>query len=114
MTHFKPAESTGTVPVDSHDGRDGLGDYRPPEVYRNNYYLWRFMIDKRYQNRGCGTLAVRRLALDFIRTWPSGKAEYCALSKESENEVALKWYRSMGWKENGRIDGEEIVAVLKL
>ena len=95
------------------DDGDSSGDNRAPKIYKNNYYLWRLMIDKRYQKRGYGTEAVK-LALDFIRTWPSGEAEYCALSYEPENEVAIKWYRSMGWEENGEMDGEEVVAVLKL
>lgn len=56
----------------------------------------------------------KEAALDFIRTWPCGKAEYCALSYEPENEAAAKLYHSMGFAENGEMDGDEIVAVLKL
>ena len=89
------------------DGEEG------PKALKNNYSLWRLMIDKRYQNRGYGREAIR-LALDFIRTWPCGKAEYCALSYEPENEVAKKLYHSFGFEENGEMDGDEIVAVLKL
>jgi len=55
-----------------------------------------------------------KLAFDFIRTWPCGKAEYCSLSCEPENEVARGLYRSLGFMENGEMDGDEIVAVLKL
>ena len=33
---------------------------------------------------------------------------------EPENEVAKKLYRSFGFEENGEMDGDEIVAVLKL
>ena len=88
-------------------------DHTPPTVYKNNYYLWRLMIDKRYQKKGYGTEVVK-LALDFIRAWPCGEAEYCALSYEPENEVAIKWYHSMGWVENGETDSEEVVCVLKL
>ena len=71
------------------------------------------MIGKKYQNRGYGKEAVR-LALEFIRTWPCGKAEYCSLSYEPENEVAANLYRSFGFEENGEMDGDEIVMVLKL
>ena len=84
-----------------------------PESLRNNYSLWRLMIDKRYQGKGFGREAVR-LALEFIRTWPHGKAEYCVLSYEPENEVAKKLYASFGFVENGEMDGDEVVAVLKL
>lgn len=71
------------------------------------------MIDKRYQGKGFGREAVR-LALEFIRTWPHGKAEYCALSYNPENEVARKLYASFGFAENGDTDDDEAVAVLKL
>ena len=84
-----------------------------PEVLNDNYSLWRLMIDEKYQRQGFGKKAVR-LALEFIRTWPCGKAEYCVLSYEPENEVARKMYHSLGFVENGDMEGDEIVAVLKL
>ena len=84
-----------------------------PEIAKGNYSLWRLMIDKRYQKRGYGKEAIK-LALDFIRTWPCEKAEYCWLSYEPDNEVARQLYRSFGFEETGEMDGDEIVAVLKL
>ncbi|MBO4353722.1 MAG: GNAT family N-acetyltransferase [Clostridia bacterium] len=86
---------------------------KAPEILKNNYSIWRLMIDKRYQKRGYGREAIK-LALDFIKTWPCGKAEYCSLSYEPENEVGAKLYHSLGFTENGEMDGDEIVAVLKL
>ena len=84
-----------------------------PSALKNNYSLWRLMIDKRYQNRGYGREAIR-LALDFVRTWPCGKAEYCEVSYEQDNEIAANLYHSIGFAVNGEMDGDEIVAVLKL
>ena len=84
-----------------------------PEILKNNYSIWRLMIDKRYQGRGYGKEAMQ-LALDYVRTFPCGKAEYCSLSYEPENDVAAKLYHSFGFKENGEMDGDEIVAVIKL
>ena len=71
------------------------------------------MIDKRYQGSGFGREALI-LALDFIRTWPCGKAEFCRVSCEPGNETARKLYASFGFEETGEMDGDEIVAVLKL
>jgi diamine N-acetyltransferase len=82
-------------------------------VEKDNYEIWRFMIDKRYQGRGYGRDALK-LALDFIRTWPCGKAEFCWISYEPENEIARKLYASFGFEETDEMDGDEIVAVLKL
>lgn len=81
----------------------------------NNYLIWRFMIDKNYQNKGYGKEAMR-LALDFMRTWPCGEADYCWLSYEPENEVARKLYASFGFIEEKEMpEGwNEIPAILKL
>ncbi len=79
-----------------------------------NYLIWRFMIDGRHQKKGYGQEAMR-LALDYIRTFPCGKAGCCWLSYEPENEVARKLYRSFGFEETDRPDGwDEVPAVLKL
>ncbi len=92
---------------------EAFDDVEAPESLRNSYSIWRLMIDKKHQGRGYGREAIR-LALDFIRTWPCGKAEYCEISYEPENENAAKLYHSFGFEENGETDGDEIVAVLKL
>ena len=84
-----------------------------PAIAKGNYNLWRFMIDKSYQNRGFGREAVR-LALDFIKSFPCGEAEYCWLSYEPENAVARQLYRSFGFEETGEMDGEELIAALRL
>lgn len=84
-----------------------------PDIAKGNYNLWRLMIDRKYQNRGFGKEAVR-LALEFIKTFPCGKAEYCWLSYEPENNTARQLYSSFGFQETGEKDGEELIAVLKL
>jgi len=84
-----------------------------PSIAKGNYNLWRLMIDKAYQRRGYGKEAVQ-LALDFIKSFPCGKAEYCWLSYEPENEAARQLYRSFGFSETGDTDGEELIAVLRL
>ena len=84
-----------------------------PAIAQNNYDLRRLMIDIKYQGRGYGKEALN-LALEFIRTFPCGRAEYCWLSYEPENKVARDLYRSFGFVETGEKDGEELIAVLKL
>ena len=84
-----------------------------PKIAKGNYNLWRLMIDKAYQNNGFGKEVVK-LALDFVKTFPCGKAECCWLSYEPENQVARKLYSSFGFVETGDTDGEELIAVLKL
>lgn len=84
-----------------------------PPVAIGNYNLWRLMIDRKYQNKGYGKEALS-LALDFIKSLPCGKAEYCWLSYEPENDIARYLYHSFGFVETGEMDGEELIATLKL
>ena len=87
------------------------------EMVKKSYCLWRFMIDKRYQRKGYGRKAMQ-LALDYIKTFPCGKADACWLSYEPENEVAKKLYASFGFVEQPQFykggEGEEIPAILNL
>lgn len=86
-----------------------------PEFMKNNYFVWRFMIDKNYQGNGYGKEAFKQL-LEFIKTFPNGKSELCWLSYEPENEVAKKMYASFGFVEAPEFykEGEEMPAILKL
>lgn len=95
-------------------GYDVDDDYsNAPKIAFGNYNIWRFMIDKNYQNKGYGRKALE-LALDYIKTFPCGKAEYCYLSYEPNNVVAKKLYAEFGFEENGEMDDDELIAVLKL
>ena len=82
---------------------------------RNSYIIWRLMIDRRYQGKGYGRAAMQ-LALDFVRTFPCGEADYCWLSYEPENTVAQNLYRSLGFEEvpQAYYENGEMPAVLKL
>ena len=84
-----------------------------PAIAVSNYNLWRLMIDNRYQQKGYGRKAIE-LALEFIKTFPCGRADYCWLSYEPENALAKELYSSFGFIETGEMDGEELIAVLKL
>ena len=86
-----------------------------PEFMKDSYFIWRFMIDKRYQGKGYGRQAFQ-LALDFVRTFPSGPSDICWLSYEPENDTAKKLYASFGFVEapEAYIEGEEMPVILKL
>ena len=89
------------------------------EIYRftrSSYFIWRFMIDKRYQGRGYGREAMK-LILEFIKTGPCRKAEYAWLCYAPENTVARRLYASLGFEEVTEAyntEDDEILAVLKL
>ena len=73
------------------------------------------MIDKKYQGKGYAKEAMK-LALDFVRTFPCGKAKYCWLSYEPENDVARNLYKSFGFTEvpEAYKEGGEMPAILEL
>ena len=88
-------------------------DEGAPRIAKDNYNIWRLMIDKKFQGKGFGKKAMN-LALEFVNTFPCGTAKYCWLSYESDNDIARQLYQSVGFVETDEKDGEEIVAILKL
>lgn len=94
----------------------GYGDQpevENPAIAHDSYCIWRLMIDRNHQGKGYGTQALR-LALDYIRTLPCGPARTCFLSYEPENTTAKKLYYRFGFRETGKMDGNEVVAALNL
>ena len=85
----------------------------PPDIAKNNYNIWRLMIDEHHQHKGFGKAAMK-LALDFIRSFPCGKADLCWVSYLPENTAAANLYRSFGFLPTNDFDHGEIIAVLKL
>ena len=96
----------------AYDYGEVCNDPDAPEISKNNYFLWRLMIDQEEQGKGYGRKAVE-LALEFVKTFPHGKADYCWLCYDKNNEVARKLYLSMGFQEIGEQD-DDINAVIKL
>lgn len=80
------------------------------------YCIWRFMIDKKYQNKGFGREALKQ-ALDFINNQPAGNAEYISICYETTNEVGKKLYASFGFEEvftEYLEKDDEVTAIIKL
>jgi diamine N-acetyltransferase len=96
----------------AYDYGEVCNDPDAPEISQKNYFLWRLMIDEEEQGKGYGKKAVK-LALEFVKTFPHGKADYCRLCCDKNNEVARKLYLSMGSHEISEQD-DDINAVIKL
>lgn len=106
---YEDGEPVGFVMI----GYGTIGDDDEPEIVADNYCIWRFMIDEKYQGKGLGKKAMEAV-MDYIMTFPCGKARYCWLSYEPENKAAAALYHRFGFEENGEMDGDEIVAVREL
>lgn len=94
-------------------GYGELPEEENPAVAAGNYSIWRFMIDEKQQGKGYAKAAMQA-ALDYVRSFPCGPADCCWLSYEPENTAAKSLYHRFGFRENGQMDGDEIVAVLPL
>lgn len=81
-------------------------DRDKPEVY-----LWRFMIDQRYQGRGYGRAAIARI-VDQARTIPG--ATELLVSWVPESGGPEQFYRGLDFEPTGEIDHGEVVARLIL
>lgn len=91
----------------------GITGYDQPKIADGNYCILRLMIDARYQGQGYGREAMLEI-LKYIRTFPAGPAQYCWISYAADNTVAKNLYESVGFHENGEIENNETVAVIKL
>ena len=96
----------------AYDYGEVCDDPDAPEISKNNYFLWRLMIDEEEQGKGYGRKAVE-LALAFIKTFPHGKADYCWIRYDKNNHAARRLYLSMGFQEIGEQD-DDINAVIRL
>lgn len=94
-------------------GKGTVGNENESDLIRENYSLWRLMIDKNYQGRGLGRQTIDA-AIALIRTFPFGEAKKVWLSYEPENTRARDIYRKYGFVENGDMCGNEVVAVYEL
>jgi diamine N-acetyltransferase len=90
-----------------------IGDDVPPgnEAIPWRYYLWRFLIDGRYQGRGYGRAALDRL-VEYLRTRPG--AETLVTSVVPGEGSPLGFYLRYGFEETGEMFDREQVITLRL
>ena len=81
---------------------DGYPEYVGP------YFLWRLLIDTRWQGRGLGTTAID-LVVEYLRTRPGADILYTSYHEGPASP--LPFYERYGFVRTGRIsDGEEVLA----
>ena len=77
-------------------------DYEDPD---DRYWLWRFMIDEKYQGCGYGKEALKRI----IAYFKENGATNIRLSTKESNVAAIHLYQSFGFTPNGEMNDEETV-----
>ncbi|MGM0125784.1 hypothetical protein IGI37_003185 [Enterococcus sp. AZ194] len=71
----------------------------------NRYWLWQFLIDERYQNRGHASKALELLINQFRYLG----VEIITLSTKPENQRAIHLYKKMGFVETGELNEDEVI-----
>lgn len=94
-------------------GKGTVGDENEPPLVRENYSLWRLMVDRNYQRRGYG-VQILNAVLALVKTFPYGKADYLWTSYDPDNERAREIYLRFGFAETGETLDGETVAVYRL
>ena len=81
---------------------------RPSRPWR--YYLWRFLIDERYQCRGYGRAAIE-LVIDIVGASPGGTDLYTSV--HAGDGGPLPFYRSLGFEPTGEwFDDEQVLRLV--
>jgi diamine N-acetyltransferase len=90
-----------------------LSDNIPPErtEYIGPYFIWRLLIDTRFQGRGHGRAAID-LCAEYVRTRPGAEVllTSCGLGKGSP----LPFYLNYGFTTEGEMHDNELVLSLRL
>lgn len=101
-------------PFGIYDGDTMVGyvmviyDYDIPE-----YDIWHMMIDEAYQGKGYGRAALTEV-MEYIKSRPFGDSSRVTLTCNKENPTAMGLYTSMGFKETGNEDEDEVELSLNL
>jgi len=79
----------------------------------HEYWIYRLMIDKKFQGRGYGREAMR-LLIERIRAEADEDHRVIFISFEPDNAAAKSLYESLGFVADGRVEYGEVVYKLEL
>ena len=68
---------------------------------RNQYTLWKFLIDEKYQNKGYGKIALL-LGIEHMKKQHDMKEIYTGIA--IDNHVAEYLYQSVGFQATGLVE----------
>ncbi len=81
------------------------------DTEKSEYFLWRMMVDDRYQRMGFGYKAMI-LLIDYVKTLPRAtELLTCCVPGDGSPE---DFYRKLGFERTGQMDGIEVVMRLPL
>jgi len=84
---------------------------RSPPPASPEVYVWRFMIDAKFQGKGIGRAALLEV-IEHVRS--RGFFAKLELSYVPGPQSPENFYRGLGFRPNGKVDGGEIVLELPI
>ncbi len=84
--------------------------YKSNPNHKPSYFLWRFMIDAKFQGKGYGKDAMT-LVINHVRNRPYAKELLLSHSKSDGN--AGEFYKKCGFEYTGREISDELLMSLK-
>ena len=88
---------------------DGITVVNPD--YLGPYYLWRLLIDQRYQGRGYGSAALS-LVVEYVRTRPDARVLITSVGQGPASPI--DFYLRQGFRATGEVHQGELVLELDL
>jgi len=88
---------------------DGITVVNP--AYLGPYFLWRLLIDHRYQGRGYGSAALR-LVVEYVRTRPGARVLITSVGQGPASPI--DFYLRQGFRATGGVHEDELVLELDL
>jgi diamine N-acetyltransferase len=88
---------------------DGITVVNP--AYLGPYFLWRLLIDQRYQGRGYGSAALG-LVVEYVRTRPGARVLLTSVAQGPA--WPMGFYLRQGFRPTGEVHEDEPVLVLDL
>jgi len=79
------------------------------DTQKPEYYLWRYMIDERYQRQGYGQLALE-LVIEHVKTLPDSTEFWLSYVPGEGNPRSF--YEKFGFVDTGEIEDDEVVMKL--
>ena len=77
------------------------GETGDDAIFNGRYFLWRLMIDHRFQKKGFGRKAIE-LLIEYVRTRPDADYLYCSYS-EGEHGPEGFYLEKMGFEKTGEL-----------
>ena len=99
----------GNEPVGFVMISDGITVVNPE--YLGPYFLWRLLIDQRYQGRGYGAAALH-LVVDYVRSRPNARVLLTSAGQGPQSPVGF--YQRQGFRLTGEVHEGELVLELDL